>query len=83
MASVGKLKFKTLTEAEAGHNEVGGVLLVEDDGTYTLCLDCVYERPCECRNRKWTDSLAPSWSEAAPENAVRDPRGMPVQGQLI
>ena len=69
-------KFKTLTEAQAAHEEYGGILLVLDDGEYAHCHFCEKDELCgECgRTAEWLDSLAPSWSEASPENIRRDPR---------
>ncbi|MDY6868827.1 MAG: hypothetical protein SVT56_13180, partial [Chloroflexota bacterium] len=60
----------------------GGILLVNDDGTYSICRHCDYKR-CECRTIKWIKTLAPSWDEAAPENAARDPRHIPQQQSLL
>lgn len=74
--------FKRLHEAQAEHDVSGGILLINDDGSFTLCQDCRLDN-CRCRTIEWVDSLAPSWSEAAPENAARDKRNAPLQGTLI
>ncbi|MFA5353156.1 MAG: hypothetical protein WC291_02910 [Thermodesulfovibrionales bacterium] len=67
--------FKTLNEALAAHEYHGGILLVLDNGKYAVCDRCLPGRCGKCgRSEEWLDSLAPSWSEAAPENMRRDPR---------
>lgn len=69
------ITFDTLQEAQEEHANYGGILLVLDDGKYCVCNLCVNPGCGECgRTDEWIESLAPSWSEAAPENARRDPR---------
>jgi hypothetical protein len=72
----------TLLEAREAHRQHGGILLVEADG-YAVCHGCPVDRSCFCRPTHWVDSLAPSWDETAPENARRDDREIPTQGELL
>lgn len=74
--------YPTHHEARHAQETDGGVLLVNDDSTYSLCFHCG-PRDCRCRTMAWVNSLAPSWDEAAPENAARDSRHIPQQQSLL
>lgn len=77
-------KFPHIKEAMEYHSSMGGILLVLDKG-YGICTLCTNDdTPNECgRTDLWLESLAPSWSEASPENARRDPRNTGQQEMAI
>lgn len=77
--------FDTLTEAMVHQSASGGILLIlkgQKYGVCTCCLNDDMENGCG-RSDEWLASLEPSWSEAAPENARRDPRNNTKNGQSI
>ena len=68
--------------AEAEHEQFGGILLI-DSGKPRVCTGCVKDAPCKCRDDGHVNSLAPSWSEAAPENINRVQVNEPGQQNLF
>jgi hypothetical protein len=67
--------FKNLAAAETAHKRWGGILFVMASGGFLVCHHCCPgdENPCgECgRTKEQLAALAPSWSEASPENSRR------------
>lgn len=74
-------RTKSLPKANDLHKHWGGLLLVDDDGSFMIVSvdkDC----PAFGRSSEYLEGLAPSWSEAHPDNALVVER-KPVQLNLF
>jgi len=77
-----KPQLTLLQIAEQEHETYGGILLI-DNGKPRVCFNCDKRAPCKCRPPGHIESLAPSYSEAAPENYTKAPSEPVAQQSLF
>lgn len=75
-------RAKTLEEAKRHHQHWGGVLLIDDDGSFMI-VSIEKDVAAFGRSSAYLDNLAPSWSEAHPDNIVKLKHEKPVQLSLF
>ena len=74
-------RFDDLQAARAAHTH--GVLLVNEDGSYTVCGCVAVTQACQCRPAGYVEKLAPSYDESQPENINRRPMREEAQADLF
>ncbi len=75
-------RTKSITRANALHRKWGGVLLIDNDGSFMIVSidkDC----PAFGRSSEYLNGLAPSWSEAHKDNSQESEKHTPVQMTLF
>ena len=75
-------RFQYLKEAEAFHEKSGGILLITGTKA-SVCCGCMVDKKCQCRDDDYVNSLAPSWSEADPDNINKLPSIQIAQQNLF